>query len=50
MVLPFFAAKGIIYTNYIPRGKTVDAKYIKKALARVLVIFRQERLIVSSQE
>jgi hypothetical protein len=28
MVLVFFNTKGMIYTNYIPKGKTVNAKYI----------------------
>jgi len=38
MVLAFFNAKGVIYTNYVPRGETVNADYIKKALARFLVV------------
>ena len=50
MVLVFFDAAGVIYTNYVPRGETVNAEYIKKALARFLVIFRQKRPIISSQE
>jgi hypothetical protein len=39
MVLVFFNAKGFIYTN-ISSGKTVNVNYMKKALARFLVIFR----------
>ena len=31
MVLAFFDAKGLIYTNIVPRGETVNAKYIIKA-------------------
>ena len=50
MVLVFFDAKGVIYTNYVPRGETVNADYIKKALARFLVVFRQKRPIMSSQD
>jgi hypothetical protein len=28
MVLVFFDMKGILYTNCIPKGKTVNAKYV----------------------
>jgi hypothetical protein len=34
MMLVFFYAKGVIYTNYLNKVKTVNVKYIKKALAR----------------
>jgi len=51
MVLVFFdAASVIIFMNYVPRGETVNVEYIKKALARFLVIFRQKRPNISSQE
>jgi hypothetical protein len=33
MVLAFFDANGIIYTNYVPKGTTVNANYIMEALA-----------------
>jgi hypothetical protein len=32
MALAFFDAKGLIYTNFVPRGKTVNAAYIVEAL------------------
>jgi hypothetical protein len=35
--------KGVIYTNYIPSGKTINVDYVKKALARLLVILRTKR-------
>jgi hypothetical protein len=38
----FFDAKGIIYTHYFSRGKTNNAKDIKKALARSLVVFQKK--------
>jgi hypothetical protein len=41
MVLVFFDAKGVIYTNYVPKGETVNAEYIKKALARFLKVSRR---------
>jgi histone-lysine N-methyltransferase SETMAR len=50
MVLVFFDAKGVIYTNYVPKGETVNAKYIKKALARFLKVFKAKRPIMSSQD
>ncbi len=50
MVLVFFDAKGVIYTNYVPKGETVNAKYIKKALARFLKVFKAKRPIMASQD
>jgi hypothetical protein len=46
MVLLFFTAKGVIYTNCVYRGKTVNTKDVKKALARFLVILRKEKPIM----
>jgi hypothetical protein len=45
-----FDAKGLIYMNYIPMGKTVNAEYFKKALTRFLKDFREIMLIMLSQE
>jgi hypothetical protein len=50
MVLVFFDAKGVIYMNYVPKGKTVNAEYIKKALARFLKVFKAKRPIMASQD
>jgi histone-lysine N-methyltransferase SETMAR len=50
MVLVFFDAKDVIYTNYVPKGETVNAEYIKKALARFLKVFKAKRLIMSAQD
>jgi histone-lysine N-methyltransferase SETMAR len=50
MVLVFFNAKGVIYMNFVPKGKTVNATYIRTALTRFLKVFRQKRLIVAEQE
>ncbi len=50
MVLVFFDAKGVIYTNYIPKGETVNAEYIKKALARFPQVFKSKRPIMASQD
>jgi hypothetical protein len=38
MVLVFFDVKSVIYTNHLPKGKTVNTEYMKKILARLLVI------------
>ncbi len=43
MVLAFFEAKGLIYTNFMPRGKTVNAMFIIEALTRFLRIFKQKK-------
>jgi hypothetical protein len=36
--------------NYISKGKTVNAEYIKKSMVRFLKIFRKKRPVMSSQE
>jgi hypothetical protein len=50
MVLIFFEAKGVIYMNDVPMGKTAKAEYIKKALARFLKVSREKRPIMSSHD
>jgi hypothetical protein len=45
-----FDTKGLIHMNYIPKGKTASAKYVNKALARFLKVFKENRLIMSSQD
>jgi hypothetical protein len=46
LVFFFFNTKGFIYTN-ISSGKTVNVNYMKKALARFLVIFRKNHYVMS---
>jgi hypothetical protein len=48
MVLVFFDAKGVIYTNFVSKGETVNASYIRTALARFLKVFRQKRPIMAA--
>ncbi len=43
MVLAFLDSKGLIYTNYVPRGTTVNANYIVEALGTFLKILRKKR-------
>jgi hypothetical protein len=43
MVLVFCDNKGVLYTNYVPRGKTVNADYIIDALGRFMKIVRVKR-------
>jgi len=50
MVLAFFDSKGLIYTNYVPRGQTVNATYIIEALYKFLKVFRKKRPILASQD
>jgi histone-lysine N-methyltransferase SETMAR len=50
MVLVFFEAKGVIYTNFVPKGETDNASYIRTALARFLKVFRQKQLIMAAQD
>jgi histone-lysine N-methyltransferase SETMAR len=44
MVLAFFNNEGLIYTNYVPKGQTVNANYIVEALSRFLAVFKKKRL------
>jgi hypothetical protein len=43
MILALFDNKGLIYTNYVPQGNTMNAKYIMEALGKFLEIFKQKR-------
>jgi hypothetical protein len=43
MVLAFFDSKGLIYTNFVPRGRTVNAAYIFEALTCFLKVFKVKR-------
>ncbi len=43
MVLAFFNNEGVIYTNYVPRGATVNRDYIIKALKSFLKAVRLKR-------
>jgi hypothetical protein len=43
MVLAFFDSKGLIYTNYLPRGTTVNANYSVEALDTFMKILRKKR-------
>jgi hypothetical protein len=43
MVLAFFDSKGLIYTNYVPRGTTVNANYIVEALGTFMKNLRKKR-------
>jgi histone-lysine N-methyltransferase SETMAR len=50
MVLCFFDSKGLIYTNYVPRGTTVNANYIVEALGKFMRIFKEKRPITAQQD
>jgi histone-lysine N-methyltransferase SETMAR len=41
--LAFFDSKGPIYTNYVPRGTTVNGNYIVEALGTFMKILRKKR-------
>ena len=43
MVLVFFDTKGVIYTNYVPKGQTVNGEYIREALGKFVKIFKKKR-------
>jgi histone-lysine N-methyltransferase SETMAR len=50
MVLAFFDAKGLIYTNYVPKGTTVNANYIVEALGTFLKVLRKKRPVMAAGE
>jgi hypothetical protein len=43
MVLAFLDNEGLIYTNYVPKGQTVNANYIVEALSKFLATFKKKR-------
>jgi hypothetical protein len=43
MVLAFFDNEVLIYTNYVPKGQTVNANYIVEALSSFLATFKKKR-------
>ncbi len=42
MVLGFFNSKGLIYTNFVPRGWTLNSAYIIEALTHFLKALKGE--------
>ncbi len=50
IVLAFFDAKGLIYTNYVPKGTTVNARYIVEALGTFLKVLRKKRPVMVAGE
>jgi histone-lysine N-methyltransferase SETMAR len=50
MVLAFFDAKVLIYTNYMPKGTTVNANYIVEALGTLLKVLRKKRPVMAAGE
>ncbi len=50
MALVFFDAKGVIYTNIVPKGAKVNADYIVKALRVFMRRFRLKRPELAEQE
>jgi hypothetical protein len=45
MMLAFFDNKGLIYTNYVPRGTTVNANCIVEALGNLMKIFKKRPIM-----
>ncbi len=43
MVMAFFDSQGMVYTNYVPRGKTVNADYVIVALRKFLKALKAKR-------
>lgn len=50
MVLAFFDRNGIIYTNVVPQGQTVNAAYMVQVLAQFLKRMRQKRPALVAQK
>jgi hypothetical protein len=50
MVLVFFDSQGMVYTNYVPRGDTVNVEYIIRALGTFLKNLRKKRLETAKGE
>jgi Transposase (partial DDE domain) len=43
MVLAFFDNKGMVYTNYAPRGKTICTDYVIKVLSIFLDVMKEKK-------
>jgi 4-amino-4-deoxy-L-arabinose transferase-like glycosyltransferase len=43
MLLAFFDSKGLIYTDIVPRGTSINANYIIKPLGKFLVHLKYKR-------
>ncbi len=43
MVMAFFDSQGMVYTNYVPRGKTVNADYVIVALRKFFKALKAKR-------
>ncbi len=41
--------RGLIYTNFVPRGKTVNAMSIIEALTRFLRVLKEKRLAMAAE-
>jgi len=50
MVIPFFDKNGIIFTNIVPRGKTVTGTYMVGALRMFLRRLKQKRPELAEDE
>jgi hypothetical protein len=50
MVLAFSDNEGLIYMNYVPRGKMVNANYIVEALKRFLAVFKERQPNMAARE
>jgi hypothetical protein len=43
MVIAFFDSKRMVYTNYVPRGKTLNANYVIRTLQKFLKALKAKR-------
>jgi hypothetical protein len=43
MVLAFFDSKGLIYTDFMPKGRMANVHYITEGLTKFLRVFKQKR-------
>jgi histone-lysine N-methyltransferase SETMAR len=50
MLLAFFDSKGLIYTHIVPRGSTINADYILKAMDKFMAHLKKKRPEMVKQE
>jgi histone-lysine N-methyltransferase SETMAR len=50
MLLAFFESKGLIYTHIVPRGSTINANYILKAMDKFMAHLKKKRPEMVQQE
>ena len=50
IVIAFFDTQWMVYTNYVPRGKTINAAFILESLQRFMTTFKAKKTEIAAGE